>query len=78
VVFHWLVKGENLVGAMFTGVKDVPESAIRERRDALRKSPRRRTASREHRLAYFASASRAWALFAISVLLVALVVRGLH
>jgi cytochrome b len=78
VLFHWAVKGENLVGAMFTGVKNVPEVALRERRDALRKSPRRRAASREHRSAYFASGSLALALFVVSVLAVAFVVKGLH
>lgn len=30
VLFHWLVKKENLIGAMFTGVKRLPEDAARE------------------------------------------------
>jgi cytochrome b len=78
VLFHWLVKKENLIGAMFTGIKDVPASAVRERRDAMRKSPRRRAASREHASAYFASNSRALVLFILSVLLVGLALRGFH
>lgn len=76
VFFHWLVKGENLVGAMFTGMKDVPEVALRERRDALRKSPRRRAASREHASAHFASGPLALVLFIVSLLVVAVIVRG--
>jgi cytochrome b len=78
VLFHWIAKGENLVGAMFTGMKDVPEAALRERRDALRKSPRRRAASREHSSAYFASGTLAVALFIVSVVLVAVIVRWGH
>ncbi len=78
VLFHWLVKKENLIGAMFTGVKDVPASAVRERRDALRKSPRRRAASREQAHAYFASNARALVLFILSVLLVGVALRGFH
>jgi cytochrome b len=78
VIFHWLVKKENLIGAMFTGVKEVPASAVRERRDALRNSPRRRAASREHASAYFASNARALVLFILSVLLVGIAVRAFH
>jgi len=78
VLFHWIVKKENLIGAMFTGVKDVPEGALRERRDALRRSPRRRAASREHASAYFASGWLALGLFVASVVLVALLVRWGH
>lgn len=29
VFFHWVVKKENLVGAMFTGVKDLPPEVAR-------------------------------------------------
>ena len=76
VLFHWLVKKENLIGAMFTGVKRVPEAAVRERREALRGTPLRRTASREHASAYFASPLRAFAVLALAVLLVYLVVQG--
>jgi cytochrome b len=77
VLFHWLVKGENLTTAMFTGIKNVPERVLRERRDALRKSPRRRAASREHASAHFASVALALVLFIVSLLVVAVVVRGL-
>jgi cytochrome b len=70
VLFHWFVKKENLVGAMFTGVKRVPVSAIRERRVALRGAPLRRIASREHASAYFASSRKALALLAVSAALV--------
>jgi cytochrome b len=77
VLFHWLVKGENLTTAMFTGIKNVPERVLRERRDALRKSPRRRAASREHTSAHFASGALALVLFIVSLLVVAVVVRGL-
>ncbi len=78
VAFHLVFKKDNLLGAMFTGMKDVPEAAVRERRDAMRKSPRRRAASREHSHAYFASTRRAILLFAIAVALVVWVARGLH
>lgn len=30
VLFHWLVKKENLIGAMFTGVKRLPEDVARQ------------------------------------------------
>jgi len=76
VLFHLIVKKEELTGPMFTGVKRVPEAAVRERRDAMRKSPRRRAASREHASAYFASNWRALALLALSAALVYALVRG--
>lgn len=76
VLFHHVVKGENLTVAMFTGVKQVAESAIRERRDALRKSPLRRLASREHAAAYVAGSWRALALFVVAVLLVGVLIRA--
>lgn len=75
VLFHWVVKKENLTAAMFTGVKQVPAAALRERRDALRQSPRRRAASREHRTAYFASAGRAWGVLVVAIALVVAIVR---
>jgi cytochrome b len=75
VLFHWFVKKDNLIVAMFTGVKDVPEAAVRERRDAMRKSPIRRSASREHAHAYFASHRRAIVLFAVSIGLVVALAR---
>jgi hypothetical protein len=76
VLFHWLVKKENLVTPMFTGIKRVPASILRERRDALRVSPRRRAASREQASAYEASHRRALGLLALAVALVLLVVLG--
>jgi cytochrome b len=75
VVFHWLVKKDNLMSAMFTGMKDVPEAAVRERRDSMRKSPMRRMASREQSHAYEASLWRAAVIFAVSVALVVALVR---
>ena len=78
VLFHWLVKKENLTTAMFTGVTHVPAAALRERRDALRQSPRRRAASREHRWAYFASARRAWGVLIVAVAVVVAIVRWPH
>ena len=76
VLFHLIVKKEELTGPMFTGVKRVPVAAVRERRDAMRKSPRRRAASREHASAYVASNWRALALFALAAALVYALVRG--
>ncbi len=75
VLFHWVVKKDNLIGAMFTGVKDVPESAVHERRDAMRKSPMRRMASREQSHAYDASLRRAFVILLVSIALVAALVR---
>jgi cytochrome b len=75
VLFHWLVKRDNLMGAMFTGVKHVPEAAVRERRDARRDSRPRRAASRETASALFASSGRALALLAVAVALVYTLVR---
>jgi cytochrome b len=75
VLFHWLVKKDNLITAMFTGVKDVPEAAVHERRDAMRKSPMRRMASREQAHAYLASPWRALAVFVASIALVVLILR---
>jgi cytochrome b len=75
VAFHWIVKKENLIGAMFTGIKQVPEAAVRERREALRGTPLRRAASRENGAAYFASLWRALALLAAAAVLVYFVVR---
>jgi cytochrome b len=76
VLFHWLVKKENLVGAMFSGVKRVPVAVLRERREALRGTPRRRAASREWRSAYFASPLRALVVLVASIVAVYLATRG--
>jgi len=75
VLFHWLVKKENLTGAMFTGIKRVPRAAVRERRQALRGSAFRRSASREHASAYFASSGRALVVLAVAIACVFAVVR---
>jgi hypothetical protein len=70
------VKKENLTAAMFTGVKQVPEAAVHERREDRRDSAPRRAASREHASAYFVSPWRAFALLLLAAILVSLVVRG--
>jgi cytochrome b len=75
VIFHWVVKKDNLVGAMFTGVKRVPEAAVHERREGPRDTPPRRAPSREAASAYFASPWRAVAILAVAVALVYLLVR---
>jgi cytochrome b len=75
VLFHWLVKKDNLIGAMFTGVKRVPEAAVRERRDVLRGTPLRRAASRENASAYIASSWRALAVFVVALVVVYLIVQ---
>jgi cytochrome b len=75
VLFHWLVKKDNLMGAMFTGVKHVPEAAVHERREARRDSTPRRAASREAAAASFASPWRALAVLAVALAVVYTVVR---
>ena len=70
VLFHWLVKKDNLMGAMFTGVKHVPEAAVHERREARRDSTPRRAPSREAASAHFASPWRALTLLAVSIAVV--------
>jgi cytochrome b len=76
VIFHLLVKKENLTRAMFTGIKRVPESLVRERRDGPRSTPPRRIASREYAYTYFASWRRALVLLMVAMVLVWIVVRG--
>lgn len=66
VLFHWIVKKNNLIGAMFTGVTRVPEAAVRQRREARRGTSPRRIASRENAPAY-ASSWRALVLFLVAV-----------
>jgi hypothetical protein len=70
------VKKENLTRAMFTGIKRVPESLVRERRDGPRSTPPRRIASREYAYTYFASWRRALALLMVAMVLVWIVIRG--
>ena len=76
VLFHWIVKKENLTPSMFTGRKLVPAAALRERRDSARGSPRRRAASREHASAYFARPLRSIVVLAVSIVVVYLATRG--
>jgi hypothetical protein len=61
---------------MFTGVKQVPEAAVQERREGVRETPPRRVASRENASAHFASSWRALGLLAVAAFLVYLVIRG--
>jgi hypothetical protein len=76
-LFHWLVKGENLVTAMFTGVKHVPPSILRERRTGARTTPPRRVASRENpQSAQFPSGWRAAGLMALAAAVVLVIVRA--
>jgi cytochrome b len=74
-LFHWLVKREDLIRAMFTGVKHVPESAVHERREGARTKPPRRVASREPLSAHTASASRAIVVLAACIALAYAIVR---
>ena len=76
VAFHGLVKKEDLVGPMFSGVKHVPESVVHERREAPRSTPLRRVASREPASTRFAGAGRAIAVLAVAIMLVYVIVRG--
>ncbi|QJR13956.1 cytochrome b/b6 domain-containing protein [Usitatibacter palustris] len=75
VFFHLFVKRDNVLGAMFTGVRRVPPSVVRERRVALRDSPRRRAASREAESAYFPGPWRGVWVLAVTLALVYLLVR---
>jgi lysylphosphatidylglycerol synthetase-like protein (DUF2156 family) len=74
VVFHLIVKKDELVVPMFTGVKHVPEEMLRERREMPRGTPLRRAASRENSASYIVSSRRALALFIAAIALVAVVV----
>jgi cytochrome b len=74
-LYHWLAMKDDLIVAMFTGVKQVPESAARERRGVPRGETSRRVASRENASAYFASSWRALALFVAALAIVYLVVQ---
>ena len=74
VVFHLVVKKDEVVIPMFTGVKHVPPELLRERREMPRGSALRRAASREHSASYIVSSRRALALFVAAVALVGVVV----
>jgi cytochrome b len=55
VVFHLIVKHDEIVVPMFTGVKHVPAELLRERREVPRGSKLRRAASRENSASYIQS-----------------------
>jgi cytochrome b len=74
VLYHLLAKKENLTGAMFSGVKQVPPEALRQRREARRGARPRRLASRENPRGEFPPAWVSWVVLAISIALVAWVV----
>ena len=76
VLFHWLVKREDLIVAMFTGVKRVPVALLRERRSGPREGPPRRVASRENPVGKFPSHWRAAGLMAVAVAIVYAVARS--
>ena len=73
-LYHWLALKDDLIVAMFTGMKRIPESAAHDRRRVPRGGPPRRVASRENAYAYFASSRRALALFVVAVAGVYLIV----
>jgi hypothetical protein len=71
------VKKEDLIVAMFTGVKRVPASLLRERRTGPRTTPPRRVASRESpQSAEFPSGWRSAALMALAAAIVLVIVRA--
>ena len=75
-LYHWLAMKDDLIVAMFTGVKRVPGAAARERRGVHRDDPPRRVAARENASVYFASSWRALALFLVALAIVYLIVEG--
>ena len=74
VIYHEVVKRENLTTSMFTGMKWVPASILRFRRDSHRDTPPRRVASREHPAGEFPSHWRAAGVLAAAVALVYVIV----
>jgi cytochrome b len=74
VVFHLVVKKDDVLKPMFTGVKQVPAALIRERREAKRGSPLRRAASRELSAYHDPGWRRAALILAIAFTLVAVLV----
>ena len=73
-VFHWVVKREDLVTPMFTGVKRVPAALLHERRKAARDKAPRRMASRELSEIRDANPWIAAILLVVSITMVAVVV----
>ena len=74
VIYHGLVKKEDLTTPMFTGVKSIPASLLAFRRETRRDTPPRRVASRENPVGDFPSHWRAAGLLAASVALVYVIV----
>ena len=74
VVFHLIVKKDEVVIPMFTGVKRVPPEMLRERREMPRSSKLRRAASRENSASYIESSWRALVLFLAAAAVVGVVV----
>ena len=74
VFFHLLVKKDDILKPMFTGVKLVPPSFVRERREVRRGSRLRRSASRELSAYHFPGWRRAALVMAVSVTVVAALV----
>jgi cytochrome b len=74
IVFHLIVKKDEIVIPMFTGTKHVSAELLRERREMPRGTKLRRAASRENSASYIESSWRALKLFAVAVAAVAVVV----
>jgi cytochrome b len=74
VVFHLVVKRDEIVVPMFTGVKHVSPQMLRERREMPRGSPLRRAPSRERSASYIEGSRRALVLFLAAAAVVAVVV----
>jgi len=76
VLFHWLVKKEDLIVAMVSGVKRVPASLVHDRRAAPRDTPARRVDSREPLMMFVTSAWRALACLAAAIVVVFAIIRA--
>ncbi|HET6265871.1 MAG TPA: cytochrome b/b6 domain-containing protein [Usitatibacter sp.] len=74
VIYHLVVKKEDLTTPMFTGIKRVPAAMLRFRRESRRDTPPRRVASRENPAGEFPSHWRAAGLLAAAVALVYVIV----
>jgi cytochrome b len=74
VVFHLVVKKDDVLTPMFTGEKLVPPSFMRERREARRGTPLRRAASRELSAHYWPGWGRAALVLAVSATVVVVLV----
>ena len=74
VIYHLVVKKEDLTTPMFTGIKRVPAEMLRFRRESRRDTPPRRVASRENPAGEFPSPWRAAGLLAAAVALVYVIV----